>query len=143
MRLPWTTHILPGCCWHFSTARNESTPSSARKACHARRMVCDSRKGLVGRRILSPPVAADAGKERLRHSAWRCLRSVRNPWIRSRRKISRSAQRLKSCKPSGDAPTGDGYSYPPPALNPPLPGSVQPRCEHVLSRQSKPGSILM
>ena len=52
MRLPRTTHIFPGCCRHLSTARRESTPSSARNSVQALLIVSADRKGLVGRRML-------------------------------------------------------------------------------------------
>src|SRR5918996_1043811 len=52
IRRPRMIHIFPGCCLHFSTARRESTPVSARNSRQARWIVAGVRKGLVGRRML-------------------------------------------------------------------------------------------
>ena len=52
IRSPRITHILPGCCVHFSTARSESTPLLGENALQARRIVSAVRNGLVGRRML-------------------------------------------------------------------------------------------
>jgi hypothetical protein len=49
MRSPRTTHILPGCWVHFSTARRESAPRADSKTAQARWIVAAVRKGLVGR----------------------------------------------------------------------------------------------
>ncbi len=64
MRSPRTTHILPGCCVHFSIARSESTPCWLVNSAHARRMV-SARAERTGRAQQAERVPAASARSEL------------------------------------------------------------------------------